>query len=102
MRGEDAIHAELAGGPSRDFNAMTRRGAASARVVIWRTNGFVEHSVQAAVFVSVRGEFRIARGGESVNLPSGFALTLQEIGDGVQVSPATADGVLIGTLLNLS
>ena len=46
FEGETAIDARLVDGPTRDFNLMVRRGAATGEVEVWRGEG--EHRASAA------------------------------------------------------
>jgi environmental stress-induced protein Ves len=62
--GEAAISAELLGGPSSDFNVMTRRGSWKADVRIIRANERLASSSSGVVFAA-RGAWS-ARSGETV------------------------------------
>jgi uncharacterized protein len=61
--GEDAIDARLGSGPVRVFNVMTHRGAASARIDVWRASErrivdadtLLLHCVQDAADVCIAG-----------------------------------------------
>ena len=77
--GELGVDVALAGGPSRDFNLMLRRGRARGGIEAWRTAG--EHRLDAdvALVYCARGAFDCAAGALHADecwLPDGDRLVL--------------------------
>lgn len=97
FRGETPIEATLTGSATRDFNVMTRRGDAHARVEIWRTDGVMSRDADEAVWLCPRGQFRVL--GEP--LPAGCALRTSRVMAGVRLIAERPDSVLIGALITL-
>lgn len=91
--GEAAVDAMLAGGPTRDFNLMLRRGSATGSIETWRAG---MHALEGVVLVhAARGETSTAEGvlrpGDTWRVPAAFArehLTLH--GDAVVLAVRVA------------
>lgn len=73
--GEAAVDATLAGGPTRDFNLMLRRGSATGSIEAWRVG---MHALGGIVLVhAARGEAMTPEGllrpGDTWHVPAAFA-----------------------------
>jgi len=57
--GEEPVVAHLAGGRSRDFNIMLRRGVVTGQIHVWRKAATLECSSGNLIFFSASGEWEI-------------------------------------------
>lgn len=91
--GEVAVTVALAGGPTRDFNLMTRRGRAHGRVTVWRTPADAVIQPDTALVYLARGSLvldgRALQPGDiwrrQEETPSRIALAPQGVALAVQV-----------------
>ena len=60
--GEAQVAVALAGGPTRDFNLMLRRGAAAGRIDVWRGAGPHPCPDDLVLLYLARGQAKIAEG----------------------------------------
>ncbi len=95
--GETAIDAKLLGGATRDFNVMTRRDQAGARVEVWRKHAVISRPADQAVWFCARGRFRLL----GAMLAAGCVLRTTRLTPGVRLVAESPDAVLIGALITL-
>lgn len=77
--GEMGVSVALAGGPSRDFNLMLRRGRARGRIDVWHTAGEHRTGADVVLICCARGAFDCAAGtvrADECWLPDGDRLVL--------------------------
>lgn len=60
--GEAQVAVTLAGGPTRDFNLMTRRGRAHGHVRVWRGQADCELRSETVLLLCARGQLHIDGG----------------------------------------
>ena len=94
--GEATVDAALAGGPTRDFNLMLRRGSATGSIEAWRAG---THALEGVVVIhAARGETTVPEGflhpGDTWHVPAAFTrghLTVH--GDAVLLAVRVATSV---------
>ncbi|SEI38271.1 HutD/Ves family protein [Paraburkholderia diazotrophica] len=64
FKGETAIDARLVDGPTRDFNLMVRRGAATGDVAIWRDEARAQLDADIVLLFCAHGSLDVALGGD--------------------------------------
>jgi environmental stress-induced protein Ves len=64
FKGETAIDARLVDGPTRDFNLMVRRGAATGDVAIWCDEARVQLDADVVLLFCAQGSLDVALGGD--------------------------------------
>ena len=97
--GDDNIESHLLNGPSRDFNVMTRRTRAQARVDVWHSREHPEPGFNSALFFCARGlwQFRTENPG---TLPARWALSIKSPAPQIQFEPRTPDAVMIAVQIH--
>jgi uncharacterized protein len=88
--GDDLIEASLLGGPSRDLNVMTRRGAARADLRVVEGGGAIDACDALVLFVA-RGAFRVA----SIELAADEGAIAREGAAGLRAEALGPGGALL-------
>ncbi|MEM5437379.1 HutD family protein [Paraburkholderia diazotrophica] len=65
FKGETAIDARLVDGPTRDFNLMVRRGAATGDVAIWRDEVRAQLDADVVLLFCAQGSLDVALAGDT-------------------------------------
>ncbi|HEX2531787.1 MAG TPA: HutD family protein [Burkholderiaceae bacterium] len=100
FRGEDRVHARLAGSPSRDLNLMLRREVVSGDLRIWRDDAEIACADSSVLLFCARGRWE-------AHFPDGTGTTLDEretltgtCGRGIiTIRKLAQDGVLVGATI---
>lgn len=98
--GERALHARLAGAPSRDFNLMLRRGRAAGEIRVWRENARLPDSAGIVCLLAACGSWEIRGSGEGQMLQAGQALVGEHAPGEIALRPVQDDSVLVGVVIH--
>lgn len=98
FRGEDKLHAELAGTPSRDFNLMLRRDAAQGTVEVRRASGRVATGASTMLLFCSAGQWKIG----DVDLHVGDALVLEQTPSDTSLNAIAANSALLCLSITLT
>ena len=96
--GDVALDCDLLGGPSSDFNVMTRRGVVRAQVSIHR-GGCVQVKAPHGLLLARAGQWQLADSALQAGAQDGVYWAAQA-GQVVEASAASDDAVLIAVALN--
>lgn len=96
FRGEETVHAEMAGVPCRDFNFMVRRDLADAAFHVRREAGRIEYGPNDFLFLfCLAGRWRIALPeGEIYEISKEEALSGQPVAAVASLTPMQSGSVL--------
>lgn len=90
FRGEDALHAQLAGSPSRDFNLMWRRDAARGNVEVLRDKTSIATDATTLIFCAT-GAWQV---GEH-HLQQGDTLMIEADAGNIDLNAQLANSALL-------
>jgi environmental stress-induced protein Ves len=90
FRGEDALHAQLAGSPSRDFNLMWRRDTAHGSVEVLRETTSISVDATTLLFCAT-GEWQVG----DHRLEQGDTLIIEADANNIALSTQQANSALL-------
>lgn len=96
FRGEHTLDATLLGGPSRDFNVMSRRATTVAELLILRAQSTLAEAPGGVLYVA-RGEWRVENAERS--LSDGSGLWWNDEPRTFTITPLSDDSALIAVAI---
>jgi hypothetical protein len=99
--GEEALDCTLLGGPSQDFNVMTRRSALRAEVAVLRDATTLAPAPRGLLFAA-RGHWQLLADGAAQNCGTGQGLWWDGEPHGWQVKPQDANAAVLWVRLEAS
>jgi environmental stress-induced protein Ves len=101
FRGEDNVHAQLIGTPSRDFNLMLRRGAAQGTLDVHRASSVIARNQSTLLLFCAAGCWQISSGGMQ-NLRQGDTMLIEESVHDTIITALAADSALLCARITLA
>ena len=100
FRGEDRLHASLAGTPSQDFNLMLRRDAVDGNVAVWRDACKIDGKHDARLLFCTKGRWEaIAEDGMRYALAPQQTLIAEDTENHVTMRPLQAGSALLSVTI---
>lgn len=96
FRGEDAVHAQLLGGPSRDLNLMLRRDGVDGAIAVHDSAGELVCTSGFMLLLCARGKWQVrSANGPDCELAPFQALAGESTGAPIRIVPLESDSLLL-------
>jgi hypothetical protein len=101
FRGEDNVHAQLFGTPSRDFNLMLRRGAAHGTLEVHRASSVIARNHSTLLVFCATGSWQVSSGSVQ-NMRQGDTMLIEESVQDTIITALAADSALLCARITLA